>query len=41
MHAAERERAGGAVKYFGKWPFVRRLGMQVRAAAAQSAAATA
>ncbi len=30
MHAAERTSSVAAVKYFGKWPFVRRLGMQAR-----------
>ena len=30
MHATERARAGAAaVKYYGKWPFQRALGMQV------------
>jgi hypothetical protein len=41
MHRAERERAAlqpgvPAVKYYGKWPFTRLLGMQVRAGRASA-----
>lgn len=30
MHLVERERGGATLKYHGKWPFTRALGMQAR-----------